>query len=180
MRESRCDTLFTIRLVWLHQESNRSFQNARFFDPNGAVISPLPLCEKKPAKTGSLRVFPRGRMAVIPVQIIDPCPPSPWMRVQCPTCRPCTSVKMALNFPGVPSSGMPISLVLVPFIVGTSNTVVVCVFYSINHNNIFLCVFKCKDRGEGCSGFSPQCIYFLSDRRVRATIRIAATAKPGT
>ena len=63
------------------------------------VISPLPLREYQPAKTGSLMLFlPRGRMAVTPVRT-GPLPttslPSPEMSVVKPTSTPATSV-MAL------------------------------------------------------------------------------------
>src|SRR6185312_9183110 len=73
------------------------------------VISPLPFWEKKPAKTGSLKFFPRGRMAVTPVRT-GPLPttslPSPEISVVKPTSTPGTSV-IASAGPGVPSNGTP-------------------------------------------------------------------------
>src|SRR5207247_9066365 len=74
------------------------------------VISPLPLSEKTPAYTGSLsELCPRGTITVTPVRT-GPLPtsslPSPLISVVYPTSTPATSV-IALNFPGVPSNGIP-------------------------------------------------------------------------
>src|SRR5580704_5291428 len=74
------------------------------------VISPLPLSDHQPAKTGLDMVsFPRGRIAVTPVRT-GPLPiwsfPSPDIRVVCPTVTPEMSV-IALSGPGVPSKGTP-------------------------------------------------------------------------
>src|SRR5256885_1357654 len=74
------------------------------------VISPLPLSDHQPAKTGLLmESLPRGRTAVTPVRI-GPLPiwslPSPEISVMCPTVTPGISV-MALSGPGVPSKGTP-------------------------------------------------------------------------
>jgi len=74
------------------------------------VISPLPLRDHQPAKTGlEKESLPRGRTAVTPVRT-GPTPtcslPSPEMRVVWPTVTPATSV-MALRGPGVPSKGTP-------------------------------------------------------------------------
>src|SRR5690606_11981342 len=77
------------------------------------VISPFPFNEYQLAYTG-LFFKPLGRMAVTPV-LTGPLPrmflPCPEMMVLYPTSMPFTSV-MALNFPGVPLKGMPISLAL--------------------------------------------------------------------
>src|SRR5271168_3755531 len=72
------------------------------------VISPLPLRDHQPAKTGLDMVsLPRGRTAVTPVRT-GPLPitsfPSPEISVAWPTVTPETSV-MALSGPGVPSKG---------------------------------------------------------------------------
>src|SRR5712664_637828 len=74
------------------------------------AISPLPLSDHQPAKTGLLiESFPRGSTAVTPVRT-GPLPtcnfPSPEMSVVWPTVTPETSV-MALSGPGVPSKGTP-------------------------------------------------------------------------
>src|SRR5258708_13235539 len=74
------------------------------------VISPLPLSDHHPAKTGLfMESFPRGSTAVTPVRT-GPLPtcnfPSPDISVVWPTITPETSV-MALNGPGVPSKGTP-------------------------------------------------------------------------
>ena len=73
------------------------------------VISPLPFNENQPAKTWSVDVLPRGRIAVTPVRT-GPVPtfsaPSPEMSVVIPTSTPATSV-MAFSGPGVPSKGTP-------------------------------------------------------------------------
>src|SRR3954465_3745907 len=74
------------------------------------VISPLPLSENQPAKTGSLAsFFPRGSTAVTPVRT-GPFPasslPCPATIVACPTSTPLTSV-MALSGPQAPSNGTP-------------------------------------------------------------------------
>src|SRR5438094_5529798 len=74
------------------------------------VISPLPLSDHQPAKTGLvMESFPRGSTAVTPVRT-GPLPtcnlPSPKMSVVCPTVTPETSV-MALSGPGGPSKGTP-------------------------------------------------------------------------
>ena len=73
------------------------------------VISPFPLSENHPAKTGSADAFPRGKTAVTPVRT-GPSPrtsgPLPLMIVACPTSTPATSV-MAFWGPGVPSNGTP-------------------------------------------------------------------------
>src|SRR5208282_915305 len=73
------------------------------------VISPFPLSEYHPAKTGSSIFLPRGRTAVTPVRT-GPLPttsfPSPEISVVWPTVTPATSV-MALSGPGVPSKGTP-------------------------------------------------------------------------
>src|SRR6185436_8336441 len=59
------------------------------------VISPLPFNENQPAKTWSLELLPRGRIAVTPVRT-GPLPtlsaPSPEMSVVTPTSTPATSV----------------------------------------------------------------------------------------
>jgi hypothetical protein len=72
------------------------------------VISPLPLSEYQPAKTGE-NLLPRGSMAVTPVRT-GPSPtrsaPSPSINVTCPTLTPATSV-IALSGPGSPSNGTP-------------------------------------------------------------------------
>src|ERR1700674_1985053 len=74
------------------------------------VISPLPLSDHQPAKTGLfMESLPRGRTAVTPVRT-GPLPtwslPSPEMSVVWPTVTPQTSV-MALSGPGVPAKGKP-------------------------------------------------------------------------
>src|SRR5688500_9080176 len=77
------------------------------------VISPLPFKEYHSAKTGLL-FRPLGKIAVTPV-LTGPFPriflPCPDIIVLYPTSTPFTSV-MALNFPVVPSKGIPISLAL--------------------------------------------------------------------
>src|SRR5262245_38293043 len=73
------------------------------------VISPLPLSEYQPAKTGSDDCLPRGKIAVTPVRTGPPPTsslPSPEINVVGPTSTPLTSV-IALNCPGVPSKGTP-------------------------------------------------------------------------
>src|SRR5580704_5995007 len=74
------------------------------------VISPFPLSDHQPAKTGfDIVSFPRGRTAVTPVRT-GPLPtcsfPSPEIIVVWPTVTPETSV-MALSGPGAPSKGTP-------------------------------------------------------------------------
>ena len=69
------------------------------------VISPLPLRENQPAKTGSADSRPRGQMAVTPVRT-DHAAFSFRQSVAWPTSMPLTSV-MAFNGPGVPSKGTP-------------------------------------------------------------------------
>src|SRR5258708_12410320 len=74
------------------------------------VISPLPLSDHQPAKTGLLiESFPRGSTAVTPVRTgpLSTCSfPSPEISVVCPTVPPETSV-IALSGPCVPSKGTP-------------------------------------------------------------------------
>src|SRR5579863_2034194 len=78
------------------------------------VISPLPFSENQPAKTESVEVLPRGRIAVTPVRT-GPCPatslPSPEISVFTPISTPFTSV-IASSGPGVPSKGTPKSRAL--------------------------------------------------------------------